>query len=249
MNIWDQLLGGLLALLLLLGLPLFILRLRDRSRFGRAASVASGVAALLVGLLMAVAVVWQVVESKLSLADLTLRSVIPYAGQGLMSALFIFMGIKWIRDEGPDIDEYPIDDEEPEIRASVTQARQTLPYFVEQVRNHVDDALCRFALEMDANDAVHVWGSVHGFDRDHFDVSLVGHDRKVAKKHPARMRIHRDAVEDWQIIGDDGRLRGGYSYIAKFSILKRKGYRFHKRLREQLADFIDAPDGGRVPGS
>jgi len=47
-------------------------------------------------------------------------------------------------------------------------------------------------------------------------------------------------VEDWQIIQADGKLKGGYSYIAKFIILKKRGIRFHRHLRRELDLFLDS---------
>ena len=67
--------------------------------------------------------------------------------QLIVPIVFLKYGWRWIRYEGPGIEETPADFTCRELIESVKQAKDALPYFLNQVRNNIDGTLVKFPIK------------------------------------------------------------------------------------------------------
>jgi hypothetical protein len=170
--------------------------------------------------------------------------------------LLAWSGWRWLTDPGSGIEKQKVDTQSWELVEAMDRAKSTLPYFIEQVRRHVDDAYIKFPLENDQGVIESVWAYVHHYEDGVFNVSPVN---KPEKKRSAvlgtvdrdalpalvgvfgkRRFVPKNAVEDWRIMLPDDRIKGAYSYIGALQYLERTGTRLNRTMRKQRLRLVDA---------
>jgi uncharacterized protein YegJ (DUF2314 family) len=219
-----------------IGLPVLILWLRDRGGLpGAIIKKALGGVALAFGLIIIGWVVFNGFHPTKAF-----RSSLKTPFQLLLPVAMIWIGWRWLRDEGPGIEETPADFDCEELRLSVIRAREALPRFLEQVKQNVDEAYVKFPLKTPNGLTEHIWAYVHSCHDDQFNVSLSNEPVDKGQSSSGRRDVPFSDVEDWQIMLPDGRIKGAYSLIALFQHHESKGKRLSRKMRKQRAQLIDA---------
>jgi hypothetical protein len=159
--------------------------------------------------------------------------------QFVVPIVVVLYGWSWISDPGRGIDKQDVDSESPELLEAGKRAGNTLPYFVDQVRRHVDEAYIRFSQATDEGSAYSMWGYVHHYENGVFNVSPVNEPYSKKREFGKRIDVPESAVEDWQIIQDDGRIKGAHTYVGAFQYLERTGVWLNRALRKQKTLLVD----------
>jgi hypothetical protein len=226
--------GGILALFLVL--RVLILWIENRGDWvGGATKQAHGAVSLLIGL----AILGWVVFKLVAPTEAFQRSYhgIPQIGVPLA---MVWFGWRWLRSTPGGIESLPPDFTCRELDASVQKARQTLPWFIEQVQHNVDNARIKFPLTTPSGSIEHIWGYVHSYHDGRFNVSLANTPFDPSLDATGRRDVAEEEVEDWSIEQEDGRIRGAYSVIALFEHLEANGKKLNRTMRQQKVQFIDA---------
>ncbi|HEY5894802.1 MAG TPA: DUF2314 domain-containing protein [Chthoniobacterales bacterium] len=151
------------------------------------------------------------------------------------------VGWRWLRYEGKGIEEItPPDLKCSELERSVAAARETMPYFLEQVDKNVDGAFVKFPLKTPQGLIEHIWSYVHSFRDDRFNVSLANAPFDDQQPADGRRDVPMTDVEDWQILHPDGRIKGAHSLIALFRYHENRGKKLSPKMKKQKAQLIDA---------
>ncbi len=225
-------------LVIFFGVPLVIVRLRDRVGVtGTIVKRVMGTISLLFGVIISGWIVYNVFsptqEFQASYKTFFQLSV-PIA--------LTCAGWKWLTDTGPGIEEQNIDFDAPELVAAQQHAQELLPEFVEQVKRQTKNALIKFPLRTDSNVIEHIWAQVLGYTDGVFSVSLANVPRTQAGSYENEHDVPEIEIEDWQILLPDGRIKGAYSYIGAFQYLENRGVKLNKTMRKQKSQLIDATD-------
>ena len=236
--------GTLLACILIptayIGVSVAILRARDKG--GAPLTIVKRSLGYVLLLFSLCAIIWIAFSAMFSTADLKtilLESSSAFILFTLVFCLitlivaFLFAGTSGIENEDIDFDS-------PELRASVEEARTTLPYFIEQVSHHVDEAYIKFPLLTDSGCTEHIWAYVHHYENATFNVSLANDPYDQEGEYETRRDVPESEIEDWQIMLPDGSLKGAYSLIGAFRYLENQGKPLTKTMRKQKALLIDA---------
>jgi len=153
----------------------------------------------------------------------------------------LIYGWRWLRYDGEGIEEVtPRDLKCAELDQSVMVARQTMPYFLEQVDQNVDGAFIKFPLKTPQELTEHIWAYVHSFRDGHFNVSLANIPFDDQESVHGRRDIPTAGVEDWQINYPDGQIKGAHSVIALFRYYENRGNKLSPKMKKQKAQLIDA---------
>lgn len=224
-----------------IGLPVLILWLRDRGGLlGAIIKKTLGCIALAFGLII---IGWVVFNLFHPTKEFRASRKTPV--QLLVPVAMIWIGWRWLRDEGLGIEQTAANFDCEEIRRSVVRARESLPRFHEQVKQNVDGAYIKFQLKTPNGLTEHIWAYVHSYHDDQFNVSLTNEPMDKDQETSGRRDVAISEVEDWQIMLPDGRIQGAYSLIALFQHYESKGNRLSRKMRKQRAQLIDAePSGG-----
>ncbi len=174
---------------------------------------------------------------KLSMPDAAVLDSI--FDQFVVPIVVVLYGWSWLSDPGMGIENQDVDSESLELLEAGKRARDTLPYFVDQARRHIDGAYIRFSLVTDEEPAEHMWGYVHHFENGIFNVSPVNEPYAKKREFGHRRDVPESAVEDWQIILDDGRIKGAHTYIGAFEYLERRDLWLNRALRKQKSLLVD----------
>jgi len=165
-----------------------------------------------------------------------LKQIPPILG----GAAYAIISWRYIRRGGAGIEDTPVDFTCRELVEAVTLARASLPYFLEQVDKNVDGAYIKFPLQTPRGATVHIWAYVHSFRDSKFNVSLANKPYGDLEETGRRdVSVHE--IEDWQIIQQDGKIKGAYSLIALFQNRKNQGKSLTPRMKRQKAQLLDAP--------
>ena len=153
----------------------------------------------------------------------------------------LVIGWRWLRYEGKGIEEItPPDLKCPELEQSIVAARETMPYFLEQVNKNIDGAFIKFPLKTPSGLLEHIWAYVHSFREDRFNVSLANVPIDQQQSADGRRDVPISDVEDWQIMQPDGRIKGAQSLIALFRYHENHGRKLSPKMKKQKAQLIDA---------
>src|ERR1700739_2426487 len=155
--------------------------------------------------------------------------------QLVVPAAFLIYGWRWMRYEGAGIEETPGTAEIPELTESISQARQTLPYFISQVEKNVDNAFIKFLLITQQGFKEHIWAYVHSYQNGTFSISLANTPKDSKESAQGRRTVPLNAVEDWQIWLPDRRIKGAYSMMALFRNRQNNGKPLTPKMRKQKA--------------
>jgi uncharacterized protein YegJ (DUF2314 family) len=158
----------------------------------------------------------------------------------VLGTAFLIFGWRWIRYQGPGIEDTKPDYSCPELTESVSQAKQMLSYFVEQVNKNVDGAFIKFPLKAPSGMTEHIWAYVHSYRDGQFNVSLANAPVSAGVDAQGRRDVCAEEVEDWQIMQRDGRIKGAYSMIALFRNRENQGLRLSPKMQKQKAQLVDA---------
>jgi hypothetical protein len=176
---------------------------------------------------------------KLSLPDASAAVLDTIFDQFVVPVVVVLYGWSWIADPGSGIEAQDVDSESPELLEAGKRAGNTLPYFLDQVRRHMDEAYIRFSRVTDEGQAYDMWGYVHHYENGVFNVSPVNELYSKKREFGKRIDVPESAVEDWQIIQDDGRIKGAHTYVGAFQYLERTGVWLNRTLRKQKTLLVD----------
>jgi uncharacterized protein YegJ (DUF2314 family) len=160
--------------------------------------------------------------------------------QLILPVFMILVGWRWLRFEGPGIEDIPSNFQCDQLRDSVSKARETLPYFIDQVSKNVDGAYIKFPIKTPGGMTEHIWAYVHSFRDGVFNVSLVNEPFDRTQSTTGRHDVSAKEIDDWQVAQPDGRLKGAYSLIALFQYYESQNKRLSPKMRKQKALLIDA---------
>ena len=232
--------GFVILFLSAVGIAAFILWIRDHDQGGPlSVGIEKTLMAVIgtVGLMLGVRLIhsWILEPSKIADDILTVLSV-------LGPVWWVPVGWRALADPGLGIENQKVDFRSPELIEARKKAKSTLPYFIEQTRQHIDDAYIRFPLETDEKATEHVWAYVHHYQDGIFNASPEKKPSSCTQdgEFGKRRDVPESAVEDWRIMQVDGRIKGAYSYIAAFRYVERKGTRLNRTMRRQKAQLVDA---------
>lgn len=176
-----------------IGLPVLLLWVRDRGGVvGTLIMRILGGISLAFGLIIIGWVVFNLVHPT---KEYVASRRTPF--QLLIPAGMVWMGWRWLRDEGPGIEETAVDFECEGLRRSVERARETLPWFLEQVKQNVDGAYIKFPLKTPNGLTEHIWAYVHSHHDDLFNVSLSNEPLDKDQTTSGRRDVALAEVEDW----------------------------------------------------
>lgn len=153
---------------------------------------------------------------------------------------FLIFGWRWLRYQGPGIEETRPDYTCPELTESVGQAQRSLPYFIEQVEKNVDGAFIKFPMKTPSGLTEHIWAYVHSHRDGKFNVSLANTPVSASERDKGRRDVPASEVQDWQIMQKDGRIKGAYSMIALFRNRENQGMKLSPKMQKQKAQLLDA---------
>ncbi len=153
---------------------------------------------------------------------------------------FVIYGWRWLRYEGAGVEDTPVDLQCPELVESVKQARQSLPYFIQQVQQNVEGAFVKFPINTPRGLIEHIWGYVHAYQDSKFYVSLANKPKDPQEPASGRREVRLEDVEDWQIMMPDGSIKGAYSLIALFKYRENRDKKLSPRMLKQRAQLLDA---------
>jgi uncharacterized protein YegJ (DUF2314 family) len=161
--------------------------------------------------------------------------------QLLVPIAFITFGWRWIRYQGPGIEEVTRPDFHcRELEESLEQAKKSIAYFLQEVAKNVDGAFIKFPMKTANGSTEHIWAYVHSYCDGIFNVSLANQPRDARELERSRRDVPAGAVEDWQIMYPDGRIKGAYSLIALFRHRENQQQTLSPKMRKQKAQLIDA---------
>lgn len=184
-------------------------------------------------------IIYDLFKSISSIDEISIKYLVWF----ILSIGFLSFGSKWLNDSGPGIEEHNIDFDSPELTGSIDKAKETLPFFISKIKNHIDGAYLKFPFLTDENITEHIWAYVHHYENGVFNVSMVNDPYSQKGEYEQRVDVDENDVEDWQIMYPDGKVKGGFSYIGALKYLERKGIRFNKNLKNQKKQLLDAEHG------
>ena len=155
--------------------------------------------------------------------------------------VFLIVGWRWLKYEGPGIEETSGYLQCKELTESVVKAKETLPRFITEVEKNVDNAYIKFPLHTAGGGIEHIWAYVHSFRDGSFNVSLANAPKDPNESAEGRRDVNQEEVEDWQIMLKDGKLRGAYSTIALFLHRRNSGQKLSPKMKKQRALLLDFP--------
>ncbi len=133
----------------------------------------------------------------------------------------------------------PIETGEPLMEAAMERARREFTRFERGLAEGKREALVKYAMKTGYCDNEHVWAIAHAIDDGSIITSLASEPVGNVDVKVERKRIPLSEIEDWLLIGEDGRIEGGFTQIAMARIFQRdKGY-VPYAIRKGLSDFVD----------
>lgn len=238
----DTIIAIIVIVAVVIGLPVLILWLRDRTGRRPLSRIALNRMLGSLALFMGITIIGWVVYNQFHPTEefrRNNRSIVQLLGPIAM----IYVGWKWLTDQGPGIEETPPDFDCDELRASVGRARANMHWFLDQVERNVDGAFIKFPIETPNGLLEHIWAYVHSFREGSFNVSLANDPFDEDQESSGRRDVRLEDVEDWQIMYPDGRIKGAYSLIALFENYESSGKKLTPKMRKQKAQLIDADQG------
>lgn len=143
----------------------------------------------------------------------------------------------------------PVRDDDPLMTHAVERARESLPVLRALLAERSGDATVKFAFRTDQGEIEHLWGRLVELGDRTFRVEV--RTRPLAH----RGRLDRDqeepleVLEDWQVLLDDGRIRGGFGTQATIARVRTQLGRLPRELAAQVPLFIDRdPEDGLAGG-
>jgi uncharacterized protein YegJ (DUF2314 family) len=134
-----------------------------------------------------------------------------------------------------------VESEDSLMREAIEKARASLHVLTDGVAEARDQAFVKFPLVAPSGATEHIWGIVHAVRGDEAVVSLANdpiHEQPAGQTPRMTTRL-RDA-EDWMLVDQGGRIRGGYTTIAMFRIYERDHGSLPKSMRRDLEVFVDS---------
>ena len=143
-------------------------------------------------------------------------------------------GWKAIKYKGKGIEEViPPDLVCEQLESSQDKARKTIDEFITEVEKGIDGAFIKFSLKNSKEQTEHMWGYVHFYKDNHFNVSLANAPIDPQLENEGRRNIALDRIEDWQIVYPDGSIDGTFSLIALFEFWESQGKPLSPLMKEQ----------------
>jgi len=235
----DTIISVIVIFLTLIGLPIFILWLRDKGGIlGKIIENSLGITIFLLGIVFCM--IWVLIYI-FNYGEYNENKNWVIAVPQLTFAIgFVIGGYQWLFGLGSGLEDVEIDFNSPELEAAKKQAIATLPIFLEEVANHIDEAYIKFPFETDSDGIEHVWGYVHSFADGVFNISMISAPFTQEGEFETRFDVLESDVEDWQIMLPDGKIQGGYSMIGAFQYLENNGKKLSKNMLKQREQLVDA---------
>jgi hypothetical protein len=130
-----------------------------------------------------------------------------------------------------------ISNDDPLMTATIAEARRTWPDFLELFARYPKDSLVKFRLRVASGEIENVWGDLLELEGESATAYLRTPPVGKVSLPSRQLTFPVEEVVDWQVMVEDGSLRGGFTQQATFRILERENGSLHPKLAEQLARY------------
>jgi len=130
--------------------------------------------------------------------------------------------------------------DDPIMAQATDQARRDVHKFVDGLKRGEQESLVKYPIRTMESGVEHVWAAAHALNGQMVIVTMMSEPVGVYVPDAARQRIHLSEIEDWMLIGVDGRTEGGYTQIAMAKIYKRDLGYVPYAVRQSLSGFVSA---------
>jgi hypothetical protein len=145
----------------------------------------------------------------------------------------------WARNRGRAHEVTPIDVTDPRWLEAIAKARSTVSEMRALYEAGASDLYVKYPLTTKAGGVEHVWGRLLVLSPADMEVSLETQPIE-APIGDAPFVVPVSAIEDWQLILPDGRIRGGFTTRAQIEIAKSTGAPMPAHLSGLEGKFMDA---------
>jgi hypothetical protein len=97
----------------------------------------------------------------------------------------------------------------------------------------------KFPIRDEAGEEEHVWGLLMAMDTDSLRCTLETPPVSVAKPKTNEFSVPLSDVEDWQVLLDDGSIRGGFTTRAQVQIADQQGQPVPRHVRDMVSRMKD----------
>jgi len=130
-----------------------------------------------------------------------------------------------------------ISNDDPLMLAAIAEAKRTWPHFLELFARYPKDSLVKFRLRVESGEIENVWGDLLELEGDRLTAYLRTPPVGRVSLPSRELTFPVEEVVDWQVMVEDGSLRGGFTQQATIRILERENGSLHPKLAEQLARY------------
>lgn len=134
-----------------------------------------------------------------------------------------------------------ISPEDPLWRAAIARARATV-VTMRQLHDEGRVVWVKFPLGDAAAEREHVWGLLLALEADSLRCTLETPPASVPAPQPSELVVPLRELEDWQVLLDDGAIRGGFTTYAQVQIADRDGKPVPRHVREMVTRMTDPLD-------
>ena len=148
-------------------------------------------------------------------------------------AALVWFGVRHTADEPT-----AISPEDPLWRAAIARARATIAT-MRELHDEGRVVWVKFPFGKPAADREHVWGLLLAMETDSLRCTLETPPRAVPAPQPSELVVPLRELEDWQVLLDDGAIRGGFTTRAQVQIADRDGQPVPRHVREMVTRMKD----------
>ena len=132
--------------------------------------------------------------------------------------------------------------DDPLMLSAFAEAKRTWPDFLVLHAQHPRDSLLKYRIRTKSGEVENVWGELLELGSETATVYLRTPPIGDVDLPDRRMVITLAEVVDWQVMVDDGSLRGGFTQQAAIRIIERQSGSLDPRLAEQLRRYRPTTD-------
>lgn len=132
-----------------------------------------------------------------------------------------------------------VDRHDPIWVAAMEKARATVPVLRELFQSGLGPIGVKYPLPNTAGESEHVWGELQALEQDYFVATLATPMRRGRPASSPPYTMPLSTLEDWQLILEDGTVRGGFTTQADIETAIASGQSIPDHVRERQGRFVD----------